>query len=294
MSIGATHLLIFVVVFGLAFTTIEPTTKLTPANNIDEVIQILQNIINEAKENNDPIGYFPALYKMVTEEVKREIQNNEFENPSLMEKLDVIFANRYLHAYFLYKHGDISQVSQSWMLAFNHTTKTNPYPHILEHLLTGMNAHINFDLPIAVVKTSNDYNNGNIDNMKTDFMNINNILQNLMAEVEHDLSTISHKIKMLLTISGNVDEETVKFSMIKARDRAWEFAKLFHSVSDIDTKNEMINQRDESVMKIGRCITNSGIIVRGLLLLTGYFEHHNVTKNIQQMEERHVIHQANL
>lgn len=48
---------------------------------------------------NDTAGYFAALYRKVTSRAKQGIADNEFEDGSRMEKLDVIFANPYINAY---------------------------------------------------------------------------------------------------------------------------------------------------------------------------------------------------
>lgn len=75
------------------------------AYTIDEVIQQLKAIINSAIDTGNRLGYFAALYHKVTVRVKEGILNNEFENGPRMEKLDVIFANRYLEAVTQYKNG---------------------------------------------------------------------------------------------------------------------------------------------------------------------------------------------
>jgi len=68
-------------------------------NTIDEVIEALDSIIKQAEDKSDTAGYFAALYRKVTLRVKQGIVNNEFEDGSRMEQLDVIFASRYIDAY---------------------------------------------------------------------------------------------------------------------------------------------------------------------------------------------------
>ena len=75
--------------------------------NIDDVIIILENIIQESKINNNPLGYFAALYKKVTIKVKDGIADNYFDDGPRMEKLDVIFASRYIDAYYEYQNNII-------------------------------------------------------------------------------------------------------------------------------------------------------------------------------------------
>ena len=63
---------------------------------IDAVIEALGRIIQDAKIAENPMGYFPALYQKVTIKVKEGIAEGFFENGPRMERLDVVFAKRYL------------------------------------------------------------------------------------------------------------------------------------------------------------------------------------------------------
>ena len=60
----------------------------------------------------------------------------------------MIFANRYLKAYSDFQNNKV--VSKSWEVAFKGTERF--WPIVLQHLLAGMNAHINLDLGIAAAK----------------------------------------------------------------------------------------------------------------------------------------------
>jgi|GEM_PF-1932562 len=80
--------------------------NLNHVNTIDEVIAILETIIIESEKNNDPLGYFAALYQKVTIKVKEGITNNFFENGPRMEQLDIVFAKRYLDAWYCYKNNE--------------------------------------------------------------------------------------------------------------------------------------------------------------------------------------------
>ena len=78
----------------------------TPAKNIDEVIARLTDIIDISRQEPGRMGYFAALYRKVTINVKQGILNGRFEDGARMERLDVNFANRYLEAYELHRKGE--------------------------------------------------------------------------------------------------------------------------------------------------------------------------------------------
>src|SRR6185312_9991990 len=114
---------------------------------------------------------------------KEGIVNGEFSNGESLEKLDVMFANRYFDA--LEKWQQNKPVSKSWEAAFKNASK--PSRLVLQHLLLGMNAHINLDLGIATVEVSG----GDPDSLRNDFSSINTILASLTYGVIAKLNLIS-------------------------------------------------------------------------------------------------------
>lgn len=218
------------------------------ANTIEEVIQKLDLIIGNAKTTKSPKGYFAALYRKVTQAVKEGIANGTFEDGPRMELLDVLFANRYLEAVSKYFEGET--VTQSWAVAFEHSQEY--WPIVLQHLLWGINAHINLDLGIAAVETM-EKEQAPIQHLKKDFDTINKILAGLVGEVEQELSTIWPTLKYLLTFSGKIDDFLINFSMETARDGAWKFATEL-ALTKGEERAKMIEERDARIAQIAEYI----------------------------------------
>ncbi|HEX6865271.1 MAG TPA: DUF5995 family protein, partial [Thermoanaerobaculia bacterium] len=89
------------------------------ANNIDEVLETLDGIIADCRARRDPLGYFPALYRQVTLEVKKGIDQGQFDDGPRMDRFDALFANRYFEAYETFRAGGTP--SKSWQVAFEAT-----------------------------------------------------------------------------------------------------------------------------------------------------------------------------
>jgi hypothetical protein len=196
------------------------------AKTIEEAIDILEQIIVENKSSNSELAYFPILYQKVTIAVKEAIDKQEFEDNVRMEKLDVVFVNRYLKAYFQFKNGE--QPSDCWMVAFKAIDKF--WPIILQHLLLGINAHINLDLGIAAAEIAPK---NEIEALKGDFYKINEILSSMVEGVQTDIGKLSPIIGILDFLAGKIDERIVDFSIQAARDGAWDFAQEYaHSNTD--------------------------------------------------------------
>jgi len=246
------------------------------ANSIDEVISILDTIIFESENNQDPLGYFAVLYQVVTKKVKEGIESDFFENGPRMEKLDVVFANRYLTAYSSYQKN--LEITESWKRTFS--LSTNYWPIVLQHLLMGMNAHINLDLGIAASEVSRGKN---IDDLENDFNKINEILSSLVKDIQNDLGKIWPALKTILKFTGKVDDFLVDFSMKLARDGAWKFANSIDNKTDREAAS-LIELRDNKVAEKAKIIINPGFIANLIFLIIRLGEKGNVTERIRLMK----------
>lgn len=242
---------------------------------IDEVIAVLADIIQKSEQTNDPAGYFAALYQKVTIRVKEGIAAGSFEDGPRMEQLDVAFAKRYIDAYFSFKKGETTTLS--WQKAFDFSTHYQPI--VLQHLLLGINAHINLDLGVAAKEVSKG---GNIADLENDFNRINEILSSLVYEVEEDLAAVWPTLKIILKLAGKVDDFMVDFSMKLARDGAWEFANQL-SVTPDDQIPSLLEVRDQKVTAKASIVTNPGTIATIVLFIIRVMERGSVTDKIRKL-----------
>lgn len=245
-------------------------------NTIDEVIEALDSIIKQCEDNNDTAGCFAALYRRVTNRVRLGIVNNEFEDGPRMERLDVIFANRYLDAYYAWRQNQ--PITASWQKTFDITT--DYWPIVLQHLLMGMNAHINLDLGVAAAEISAGKN---INELQNDFNRINTILSSLVAEVQAGLTKIWPRLKWILQRTKKVDGFMVDFSMQLARDGAWKFALSLADGGEPDFKT-MIAARDAIIAEKSKIITHDGFLVSVILGIIRLGEGGSVKQKIEMLK----------
>jgi len=238
------------------------------AQTIDEVISQLQAIVADAIATNSRAGYFAALYLKVTTRVKEGIQAGEFENGARMELFDVTFANRYLAAHRQWINKQ--EPSASWKLAFEMLERSSVL--VLQHLMLGMNAHINLGLGIAVVELSKTENQP-LDKLHQDFNNINTILSALTYQVISELNQVSPLLSLAGLHSQN-DSLFIQFAMDNARDGAWCFAEELANKQG-EPYAAYINQRDADMAKLGNGIVDT----KGLLKLTMFIIHLFEMKN---------------
>lgn len=208
-----------------------------PAETIDGVIDELGRIVDRAEREASRIGYFAALYREVTRRVREGIAEGRFEDPARMEELDVVFANRYLRAHDRHRHGGTP--TRSWAVAFAASERWSPL--VLQHLLLGMNAHINLDLGIAAARVSTD---GDVDALHADFLTINEILSRMIDGVQGRLAPHSPWMGGLDRLAGEADEVISNFCLRRAREDAWSFALELDRADDED-RPSLVARKDE-------------------------------------------------
>ncbi|MBE7178813.1 MAG: hypothetical protein INR69_20600, partial [Mucilaginibacter polytrichastri] len=225
-----------------------PVSTFVPARTIDEVIIRLEAIITESIRKNSCGGYFAVLYHRVTSRVKEGIGKKEFEDGPRMEKLDVIFANRYLEAWHCYQSGN--RCSGCWKTAFDSAIGTDRI--IMQHLLLGINAHINLDLGIAAAETMHGFP---VDGIRKDFDAINAVLASLVDEVQTKMTKASPLLFLLNLHKASWDEMLVQFSINTARQGAWDFAVELSGKKDAPYQ-DCVSLRDGIIARLASGIAN--------------------------------------
>lgn len=245
---------------------------MVPATTIDEVISQLDSIIASETLKGSTMAFFPVLYRKVTLRIKEGIAKNEFENNVRMEKLDVLFANRYIEAYHQYNSG--LTLSESWKAAFN-AAKENAFL-IMQHLLLGINAHINLDLGVAVAKTVGEH--GDLADFEKDFNTINEILGSMVDDVQQRIGKVSPMFFLLEKVGKGREDKVVTFSINIARDGAWLFANQYHISPRKDTE---LSERDRCIALVAQKLTTTkSRVLRFTIRSIRFFETKNVAKVI--------------
>ena len=243
---------------------------------IEGVIDRLSQIVVQTKAENSPLGYFAALYRKVTQQVKSDIDDGRFEDNAHMERLDVIFANRYLAAYDAFRAGRAP--TPSW--AFSFAVAQQWWPIVLQHLLLGMNAHINLDLGIAAARAAPG---DRLADLKGDFHRINSVLARLVGEVQTELARIWPLLRILNRSLGSADEILINFSMEKARDAAWDVARQLAPL-DQEEQERKIPLLDDQVTAFGRIIRYPGLSGRWITRTVRLGERGTVASRIAILE----------
>jgi hypothetical protein len=235
---------------------------------IDDVIRALDGIIDQAWNEKSRLGYFAALYRRVTQAVKDGIAQGKFDNGPLMERLDVNFASRYLDALQQFRSGQ--PPTRCWLVAFQAVSHWRPL--VVQHLLAGINAHINLDLGVAAAVTAPGKQ---LPALQADFNQINDVLAGLLGTVQKEMATVSPLIGLLEKFSLKTDTVIINFSLDKAREFAWNHAVQMASLPPSELQ-AAIQELDAEVEELGRLVVSPPWLIKIPLLLIRLFESSDV------------------
>ncbi len=221
----------------------------------------LQREARQAGARDDRGGYFAALYALMTARVCEGIAAGRFREPERLQALTCHFAGRYLEA--LERHRSGRTPPESWRIAFEAGNRWRPI--ILQHLMLGMNAHINFDLGISAAQISEQ---SSLEDVESDFNEINAILAELLSDVQERLGSVSPWMRILDFVGGRKDEVIVNFSMRRARNAAWAVAQGYlplepsgRTAAEADLDRRVAGFAT-FVLKPGRLISTAGVPIR--------------------------------
>jgi hypothetical protein len=111
----------------------------------------LRAVLDRLQAADDHRRHFLATYVRTTEAVGAQIHRAGFEDPVWVDRWDGAFAQLYLDALAAFER-DPACAARPWRAALGADPSTPP----LQLVLLGMNAHINYDLPQALLAVIDD------------------------------------------------------------------------------------------------------------------------------------------
>jgi hypothetical protein len=189
----------------------EPVPDGQPAT-VAEVITRLRSL-QSTLPPGDGVAAFNRMYLQVTELVAARITHGYFRNEEFMTRLDVVFAGLYLAAV----EAPAGRAAHCWRPLFER--RARPLLPV-QFALAGMNAHINHDLPVAVVRTCRQLGlRPGSAGVREDYQRITEILSEVHEEVRQSfldglVLDVDREVSPLVTLIGS-------WSVGRARDAAW-------------------------------------------------------------------------
>lgn len=256
-----------------------PFPTITPATDVDEVVARIESVIAWSIDNESRLGYFAALYKRITRAIGAAVAAGRFQDGPRMERFDATFANRYfaaLNGYFA--PARFPAPSHCWRVAFD--AAQLPGPIIVQHMLLGVNAHIDLDLGITAWEIAPP---GPLSALQADFDTVNTVLGEQVKAVLSEIDAISPVLADLYDIFRKDEIDVIDDGLVVFRDDAWRFATLLALTPGL-LDPLTITGRDLEVAAFGSLILSPPRVLAGLADAIAARESRDVVHNIRVLD----------
>ena len=217
---------------------------------IDAVVAQLDAAVATARAARDRLGYLTAMYRRTTCAVRDQVEAGAFDDADRMGQFVTRFAGRYLGPLAAWRAGQ--PVPRSWRVA--DAAAADAGKAILQHLLLGINAHVNLDLAVAAAELRPG---PAIFSLHDDFLRVNAILVSLVEPVRACVGRFSPMLDVLDRVGGRDDDQILNLSIRVARDEAWSQAVTIEAADD-SRHAELVDSLDRRVALLGRLVAEPG------------------------------------
>jgi Family of unknown function (DUF5995) len=193
----------------------------TPPQSIADVLQTMQ-VIEATCVDGDGLKWFNGLYLQVTQAVETRVTAEGFSDPAWLTQLDVQFARLYFGAVGSALSGQ--PTPGCWQALF--TSRNRVAVARIQFALAGVNAHINHDLPRAIVATCQATATvpQHTSAQYKDYTVLNTTLDGLIESAKQTL-----QVRLLgdpLPLASHLEDTIAAWNVSAAREGAWQNAEL--------------------------------------------------------------------
>jgi hypothetical protein len=216
---------------------------------IPDVIQAMQSI-DSLLPDDDGLKWFNKLYLMVTQQIDGQPPTTAWSDAAWLSLLDVVFAGFYFAAIASFL-SDSPDTPSSWDALFE--GRSSPNIDRIQFALAGMNAHINHDLALALLKTNGEM--GLQPALQSpehdDYQRVNGILTQVLPNALNFLAT--GILGQAAQDTGKIGQLLAMWDVAVARDGAWDFANYLQSLPT-PTRPIALKIQDKATGLTGRAL----------------------------------------
>jgi uncharacterized protein DUF5995 len=188
--------------------------------SIDDLLARMRADLEELAAERDARRFFHATYQRTTQAVADEIGRGGFVDNEWVSRWDLAFAELYVDALTAGRTG--GAVSGPWRVAFDAARRRPDLPP-LRHVLFGLNAHINFDLPqalLAVISPA-DFDDAELVRRRTaDHHHVDTVLRQRVAAEDDELVAVS-RTTIIDRLLRPANQAASRRFLAEAREKVW-------------------------------------------------------------------------
>jgi hypothetical protein len=189
------------------------------AEAVDALVRRMSDALADVTAEGDPARFFLGTYLRITRAVGEALDAGRFEDPGWVEAWDVDFAELYLDALAAHRR-DPTSAPRPWQLAFGADPGMRPEAHVL----LGVNAHINFDLPqsmVRVIPPADMADPGIVARRHRDHEAIDAVLAASVAREDRALQDVGGRRTLLDRVATPANRLAVRLFLTEGRRKVW-------------------------------------------------------------------------
>ena len=214
-------------------------------------IERMQDLIFQWQEASDQREIFLSCYHLMTGNTLQAIDEGEFNDNQWVEELLGRFAGYYFDALDQYQRDDATTPAV-WVLAFD--AARDPDIQVLQNLIMGVNAHINYDLVLTLVDMLDPEweRLSEIErNLRyADHRHVNDIIGRTVDTVQDTvIEPRSPAMDIVDKVLGPIDEWVASRMIAHWRDEVWDRAVNMLETADPDERENLRLQTETTALK---------------------------------------------
>jgi hypothetical protein len=186
-------------------------------SRVDDVVARMTALLPSL--DGDPARFFLGTYLRTTQAIGRAVHAGAFEDPDWMAAWDAEFAGRYLAALEAHRR-DPGTAPAPWRLAFGAKPSLPPEAHVL----LGVNAHINFDLPqslVAMIPPADFADPLQLSSRQRDHDRVDDVLAARVAAEDVELEQAGGRRTPVDRLLAPVNHGASRIFLREARHKVW-------------------------------------------------------------------------
>jgi len=199
--------------------------------------------------HDNPVADFNALYTTITAKILAEHRTGGFADPAFLTMLDVEFGRRYFDALRAWGAGR-PDTPETWVVLFSHSQETGL--RSLPCAVAGVNAHINYDLPFALLATWRHLGRSVSNSPQhADYLRINNVFREAIPGLRRGY--LQRWQLYIDRLNGTFDDWYQNTLVELTRNMAWDHAqamwqwyedavRLEHERQELDRRAALIGR----------------------------------------------------
>jgi hypothetical protein len=205
------------------------------------VIQRMDEMAQQWEQRSDQRCFFLRCYGLMTGNTLRALDEGQFHDPQWVSRLLHLFADYYFLALDAYEQKD-ARTPTVWRMAFDAAAERQT--QVLQDLLLGINAHINYDLVLTLVDMLEPEWAALTSEQRRqryeDHCHVNSIIAATVDSVQDQVVTPdSQWLGVVDWVLGPLDEQVAARLIRRWREEVWQQAMQMLATTDPDERADL-------------------------------------------------------